>query len=576
MISKNTPLNKKIYTLLLCVAMLLPAATFAQLTATIGSGASSGSSDGPIYRSAASSSFDYSSYHYLFTQTELTNAGLIAGVALTDVAWFKTNTTQTNGPAVFSIWVKNSALTSVQSTPQPYTSITNGATLVYNTTNQTFSPVSGWQNFTFDNPFIYTGGALEVTVFWDISGVSGSPTNGSFIWKRDNISSRTIAYTSSVSGSSFNSSKSTRAQTRFTYVDCIAPGNLNATNITTTSADVSWGTSNNAIGYEYVVDQNPNGPAGNGIFTTNTSASVNGLSLNTNYYLHVRCQCDATTFSSWTSYMFTTDDAYCKPPVNILYSNITHKTADVLWSAMPTSDSYEYILDTSPNMPQSSANATPTTGIYAQFTGLMPETKYYFFVRSICLGGNDSSFWRVDSFETLPDCRAPDLHTTTTGNIVDAWWNVIPTAIAYEYAVTASEVTPAYGPEIYDTVLSVSISSDNIDQFLHVRSKCNSQFTLSDWSTVQVKHAIATSITGANQQSGQLNVYPNPASNTLFVTGANGSGFVVTDMKGVILTSGKIDIDKYTIDCTAYPPGLYVIDIRGQYVIERVRFSKVH
>jgi hypothetical protein len=574
MISHNTRLRKKISFLLLCMALVLPAMVHAQLTVTVGSGSSSGSSDGPIYRSAASSSFDYSSYHYLFTQSELSNAGLIPGVALTDVAWYKTNTTHTNGPAVFSIWVKNSTLTSVQSTPQTYTNITNGATQVYNTNNQTFGSTSGWQNFTFDNVFVYTGSALEVTIFWDISGVSGSPTNGSFIWKRDYVSNRTIGYTSSVNGSSFNSSKSTRAQTRFTYVDCIAPGNLNATNITTNSADVSWGASNNAIGYEYVVDQSPNAPTGSGTATAATSASVSGLTLNTNYYLHVRCQCDVSSFSTWATYSFMTNDAYCKPPSNILYSNITPHSADVLWGAMPTSDSYEYILDTSPNPVLGSANATPTTGIFAQFTGLMPETKYYLFIRSICLGGNDISFWAVDSFMTLPECRAPNLNTTITGNTVDAWWNEVPAAVAYGYAVTTSEAPPAYGQEIYDTVLSVAISDENVDQFLHVRSKCNSQFTFSEWSTEQVKFAIAT---GINTTSGnsQLKLYPNPVKGELFVSGAKGSEVVVMDMKGVVLQSATIDMDKYAIDCSAFAPGLYIIDIRGQYINKRVQFSKM-
>ena len=283
---QSTFLRRHLGKLVACAAvLLLPVCASAQLTVTVGSGSSSGSADGPIYRSASSSSFDYSSYHYLFTQSELSNAGLIPGVALTNIAWYKTNSSQTTGPAIMSIYVKNSTLTSVQSTPQTYTSITSGATLVYSTSNQTFNSVTGWKDFPFDNPFIYTGGALEVTIFWNISGVSGYPTTGSFVWKRDYISNRTIGYTSSINGSSFNSTKYTRAQTRFTYVDCLAPTNLNATNITTSSADVSWGSSNNATGYEYIVDQNPNAPSGSGTATTGTSACKGCLQCYIFFYL---------------------------------------------------------------------------------------------------------------------------------------------------------------------------------------------------------------------------------------------------------------------------------------------------
>jgi hypothetical protein len=394
-------------------------------------------------------------------------------------------------------------------------------------------------------------------VAWDISGVSGSPTNGSFIWKRNIISGRTISYSSSVNGTTLTSNSSYRAQVRFTYESCLRPTNLSASNITINSADVSWNApTGGATGYEYAVTASPTPPA-SGTPTTTTNGQASGLLLNTTYYLHVRSQCSPVDYSTWETTTFQTLDAYCKPPTSVFYSNITTNSIDILWSQMPTSDHYEYLYDVTPNVVPTSANSISTSAFNVSLNSLKPDTKYYLFVRSICLGGSDSSTWMLDSFVTKAECKPPVL-TVSNFNTLNpsATWLKNPIAIEYEYRVTGSEIQPAYGDGIVDTFVNLALPDDNSDQYLHVRCKCYSQFTFSDWATEPLR---LTPNTISILDNANIQVYPNPITDKIYIRGAAGSRAVLIDIKGIALGDYQIKDDVFTIDASALPAGYYIL-----------------
>jgi len=353
---------------------------------------------------------------------------------------------------------------------------------------------------------------------------------------------------------------------------CEGPSNISASNITTTDADLSWSAVSGSQGYEYVLDQIPASPTGAGTATTATTYHASGLTINTTYYFHLRNKC-MNSFSNWVTYSFNSADAYCKPPVNVLYSNLTNKSVNVLWSSMPTADYYEYYYDVSINAPVSTGGLVTTPSITAQLTNLAPDTKYYFFVRSVCLGGGDSSAWRVDSFVTTKNCVAPDVQVLgKTSSSATALWNAVPTAISYEYVVTAFDMPPAFGKETTDTTAMVAIDENEKKQYLHVRAKCNSQFTFSEWATVLLKDE-TTSVVNINSYHA-VTAYPNPVTDKLFVKGAANTQAIITDVKGAVVKVLDITEDTQVIDCTTFAPGLYMVDVRGAYVNERTRFTK--
>ena len=94
-------------------------------------------------------------------------------------------------------------------------------------------------------------------------------------------------------------------------VTCAPPTANAATNITLTSATVSWNppsyTPSN--GYQYAVTTSAT-PPGSGTATTATTQNITALTPNTVYYLHVRSDCGAVNgFSTWSTISFIT--GYC-------------------------------------------------------------------------------------------------------------------------------------------------------------------------------------------------------------------------------------------------------------------------
>ena len=84
-----------------------------------------------------------------------------------------------------------------------------------------------------------------------------------------------------------------------TLPDCIAPSNLTISDITTTSAVVSWTGPDNSTSYTLVVNDRE--------YTGVTSPySLRGLTANTTYIVEVQTVCGATGASTWTSTSFIT------------------------------------------------------------------------------------------------------------------------------------------------------------------------------------------------------------------------------------------------------------------------------
>lgn len=181
----------------LVVCLMLLAFTgvemFAQTT-IIGAGANVGatsSNAGPIYRSTAGSSFDFSKHVYLYTAAELATAGINAGDNITSVAWNKSNafgTAATNNVSIWRVYIKNSsAVPGAGWSSTNFATQTTGSTLAYNNTAQVIPLTTGYITLTFSSPFVYTGGNLEIASDFDCSLFAGSPTTGGFAWRSDNL-----------------------------------------------------------------------------------------------------------------------------------------------------------------------------------------------------------------------------------------------------------------------------------------------------------------------------------------------------------------------------------------------------
>jgi hypothetical protein len=291
-------------------------------TVVVGAGSqTSGTNDNAtvVYRSSASSTFDYSQNVLLYTFNDLSAAGIFNGAVISSIGFFKSDSNEiTPGQVVnLSIDILNSGGTDL-STADTYANLTAGSTNVFNGTvdNTIFSTASLVQ-IDLQTPITYTGGSLEIGINWDASAISGNPTTGTFTWLRDPSTTNQARGTSNSSAITGNLTTARPAvyQAQFIYTGgvaptCLPPNSLTVTATTVDSATLAWtsgGSGETAWDIEVV-------PAGTTPTGTPTNAGVinpymvTGLTGNTAYDYYVRASCGSGDFSTYSGpFSFVTD-----------------------------------------------------------------------------------------------------------------------------------------------------------------------------------------------------------------------------------------------------------------------------
>jgi hypothetical protein len=253
---------------------------------------------------------------------------------------------------------------------------------------------------------------------------------------------------------------------------CITPSTPAAANITATSTDISWNSVAGASDYEYVVSTSGTIPATGASITGTTYNAINLLPA-TQYHIYVRSHCGGSSFSGWSTAVFTT---LCPAPSIPSVNNITTTTADLSWSAVSGVGNYEYAVTTSVIPP---ASGTGIAGTVFNASGLTPGTQYYIHIRSDCGGGNFSA-WATTGFNTqVPSCNAPGLPVITniTAATADISWGAVSGSAGYEYAVTASSTSPASGISITSTGVTPNNLLAGTPYYFHLRNNCGGSFS---------------------------------------------------------------------------------------------------
>ncbi|WP_276133545.1 T9SS type A sorting domain-containing protein [Polluticoccus soli] len=343
-----------------------------------------------------------------------------------------------------------------------------------------------------------------------------------------------------------------------TLTSCFPVTAVSVSNLTASAGVLSWSPGASTTGYEWVINQASGNPAGNGAATATTSTSFSGLTSGATYWAHVRNVCGGGDKSSWNHFQFTMP--VCNKPTNMLISNVSDSSADLLWSQMPSANGYDYAVNFSILPP--TIGIQTTTNIAAHLDDLVPNSKYYVHVRSKCFA-SDASDWRLDSFITKMVCYAPIVQVNNLGtNVPYAFWDAVPTAVAYEYALKNTSQEPAFGTTVYTTYTELELPADGKDYYLHVRSKCNSMFTFSPWSTVALRTGM-TSISAVGKQHAEI--YPNPVSDWLFIKNAQpGTVYAVIDMAGRVLIDGVITQNVQQIDASRLSSGVYLLKLNDE------------
>jgi hypothetical protein len=169
---------------------------------------------------------------------------------------------------------------------------------------------------------------------------------------------------------------------------CPAPATSTASNITTSSATISWSAVANALSYDlqYKKSADATFTVVNGI--AGTTYNLTGLAASTPYQYQVRpvCSTGAGTYTAVQS--FTTAALTCAAPTNVS-ATPTGTTATLSWTAVPGANFY-YVRYRKSTVTTWTQTAT-FTGTSYTITGLTTKTNYNAEVWVVCLNGLNNS-----------------------------------------------------------------------------------------------------------------------------------------------------------------------------------------
>ncbi len=344
---------------------------------------------------------------------------------------------------------------------------------------------------------------------------------------------------------------------------CDAPTALTASNITETTAEITW--TGSADTYEFRLN---NGTAET---LTTTTKTLTDLTPATAYTVEVRAVCGEQT-SEWTSATFTTLEEQvlpCDAPTALSASNITETTAEITWTG--TAEAYEFKLN--------SGEAETLTATTKALTGLTPATAYTVEVRSIC--GEQTSEWVSTSFTTLEEQVVIELGEVTTlsatevgntsatlnGALVSAG-NSENFTVGFAVATTADFTLESQGVQNVVATLNANTFSQSVTDLVEGQTYFFRAYITNEAGTTY--GAVETfTLSGLNDAiANQINavVYPNPASTqaTLQINGLNQDAkVVISDLQGRILSQEAISAgtNRYTINLSDMASGVYYIRI---------------
>jgi hypothetical protein len=253
----------------------------------------------------------YYGYHigaYLYTADEMP----YGGCTITSIS-FNTAAASSSSNRTLKIYLKEVTDTSIPNS-LIFSELLAGATLVYDQTNIAIT-ANSWNELVFDNQFDYSGTANLLVIY---EGIGCSTSGGCEVplYYDPAFSNKGWNKGSDYVQTNYNNTTSYahrhRPNTKFTYTAttenlCLPVTNLSASNITMTTADVSW--EGTVTEYAYELKQANDTLTGSNVETGTTSTtlvSFSNLNPATEYTCRVKSICEGGEESPWTTINFKT------------------------------------------------------------------------------------------------------------------------------------------------------------------------------------------------------------------------------------------------------------------------------
>ena len=194
---------------------------------------------------------------------------------------------------------------------------------------------------------------------------------------------------------------------------CLSPLNATTSNITTSSALLSWTAVGGVTGYKIQYrEKGTNGTWGNwlNLNATTNSYNLSSLNLAKEYQWQVKSICSPTLESAWSTPVNSFTTLACNLPTNPIATSITTTTAVLVWTSGMGVTSYkiQYREKQSNGSWGAWIQLISATNSFS-LNNLTPDKDYQWQVKSVCSGGLESSWTDpISTFTTVAlTCLTP-------------------------------------------------------------------------------------------------------------------------------------------------------------------------
>lgn len=365
---------------------------------------------------------------------------------------------------------------------------------------------------------------------------------------------------------------------------CNPPTGIQTSNITSTSAKISWSPVPGAMGYQ-VRYRITGSQLWKQMGAQQPMITLTQLFDTTQYEFELSTFCGSNVQGAWSSTgIFTTLSAgsACPPVSGITVGQITNSTATLNWQAAATLVGYYQVFYQKAGTGNWMLKSTTQPGL--MLTYLSDSTKYYFRIRRSCgmpgnAGnlGNMSSLSPVDSFITLSAQSSPCMppaglaFSNLTAHSVKVFWNPVPGAYQYRLRFRPAgaqnwmqQMTPI--PEkmligLIDSITyEVQVATSCGANIISVWSPSVTFFTPDDPNTVSPRMQNPERSAAMLDSGGEFMLYPNPARGS-FSLSTETDGYdkvLLFNIQGQLLRSYDLQTDNvYSLD--GLSAGLYIV-----------------
>lgn len=380
---------------------------------------------------------------------------------------------------------------------------------------------------------------------------------------------------------------------------CGTPTGLNSSEITTSSATVSWSSVSGALSYDVDYKLSTSGNWTNAATaTTATSVNLSGLLSSSLYDWRVRANCSGSSSGYATAQFTTTSTASCNPPTGLSSSNISSTSADVSWNAVSGAANYDVDYSLASNNNWTNV-VTGTTSTSTTITGLTMSTQYDWRVRANCTATSQTSDYSEAQFTTTAPTSCPGIYDVSgNGTISGAAlipfntniFGLISQSLENDHyrfvIITAGSITMTLTqlPANYNlrllssagSILATSANNGPNNETINATLSAGTYYARvypakkNDWDPVNCYNLrVDLGTATRNIVSPDLTVFPNPVTdiaNLVFTANKKGKAEItVTNQLGAVVlrqivaaTEGK---NTRSLDVNKLSNGLYIIRV---------------